>query len=261
MNTSLNQRLSKYLTFVKKYQPLKTCPLQVSDQGNSREAQTEKCLTKEAGRQRLIDTKMPIPCADTNWEEVATEQKLKQSAVTTLMKQVKKQGRTGVEINKGEPTVKKTGKRKVVKDKDNGKANKGNHQQVITRTPTTTSKTVIQLCGCRHGDLDALRSFTKSDAKYYNRPNTLLEGRTCLDCKLAVTNMTNSKKNQLAVVFYCDEGIKGFDAPDDDPMKEELTCSLIVCPQCVLKRRIKYNLEIEGRPGNGRKRNRRVTAD
>ena len=112
---------------VKKCQPLETCPLQVSDRGNSREAQTEKCLTKEAGRQRLLDTKMPIPCADTNWEEVATKLKLKQSAVTTLMKQVKKPGPTGVEINKGEPTVKKTGKRKVVKAKDNGKANKENH--------------------------------------------------------------------------------------------------------------------------------------
>jgi hypothetical protein len=147
---------------------------------------------------------------------------------------------------------------KVVKAKDNGKANKENHRQVITRTPTTTSRTVIQLCGCRHGDLDALRSFTKSDAKYYNHPNKFLEGRTCLDCKLTVTDMTNSKKSQRAAVFYCDEGIKGFDAPDDDPMKEELTCSLILCPQCVLKRRIKFYLEIEGRPGNGRKRNRRV---
>ena len=80
-------------------------------------------MTKEAGRQRLLDTKMPIPCADTNWEEVTTKQKLKQSAVTTLMKQVKKPGPTGVDINKGEPTVKKTGKRKVVKAKDNEKAN------------------------------------------------------------------------------------------------------------------------------------------
>jgi hypothetical protein len=143
-------------------------------------------LTKEAGRRQLLDTKMPIPCADTNWEEVATKQKLKQSAVTTVMKQVKKPGPTGVEINKGEPTVKKAGKRKVVKAKDNGKANKEIHQQVITTTPQTTSKTVIQL--------DALRSFTKSDAKYYNRPNKFLEGRTCLDCKLTVTDMTNSKK-------------------------------------------------------------------
>jgi hypothetical protein len=144
---------------------------------------------------------MPIPCADTNWEKVATKQKLKQSAVTTLMKQVKKQGRTGVEINKGEPTVKKTGKRKVVKAKDNGKAKKENHRQVITRTTKTTSTTDIQLCGCQHGDLDALRSFTKSDAKNYNRTNRFLEGWTCLDCKLTVTDMTNSKKSQRAVVF------------------------------------------------------------
>jgi hypothetical protein len=34
-----------------------------------------------------------------------------------------------------------------VKDKDNGKANKEHHRQVFRRTPPTTSKTVIQLCG------------------------------------------------------------------------------------------------------------------
>jgi murein L,D-transpeptidase YafK len=45
-----------------------------------------------------------------------------------------------VEINKAEPTVKKIGKRKVVKAKDNGKANKENLQKVITTTPPTTSK-------------------------------------------------------------------------------------------------------------------------
>jgi hypothetical protein len=73
--------------------------------------------------------------------------------------------------------------------------------------------------------------------------------------------MTNSKESQRAVVFYCDEGKNGFDALEDDPMKEELTRSLIFCPQCVLKRRIKFNLEIEGRSRNGRKRNRRVRAD
>ena len=62
---------------------------------------------------------------------------------------------------------------------------------------------------------------------------------------------------QGAVVFYCDEGIKGFSAPDDNPMKEELTCDLILCPQWEAKRRITFDKADEsGRKGSGRKRNR-----
>ena len=199
---------------------------------------------------------MPIPCADTNWEEVATKLKLKQSAVTTLMKQVKKQGPTGVEINKAEPTVKKTGKRKVVKAKDNGKANKKNHQQAISTTPPTTSKTVIQLCGCRHGDLNAMKCFTKAEVAFYIRPRKFLEGRGCFDCNDAVDTMTSTGTSQKAVVYFCDEGIKGFDAPHDNPMTSELTCALVLCPQCEAKQRITFENESAGRPRSGRKRNR-----
>jgi hypothetical protein len=53
--------------------------------------------------------------------------------------------------------------------------------------------------------------------------------------------MESTGRSQRAVVYYCDEGIKGFDAPDEDPMKSAVTCDLILCPNCEVKRRIEYN--------------------
>jgi hypothetical protein len=61
---------------------------------------------------------------------------------------------------------------------------------------------------------------------------------------------------QKSVVFYCDQGIKGFDAPEDDEMKGELTCDLVLCPQCETTRRSAFDLEVTGRPGNRRNRSR-----
>jgi hypothetical protein len=84
-------------------------------------------------------------------------------------------------------------------------------------------ETAIRLCGCQQGDLSE---------------NKLMKGRSCLDCQLAVTSMESNACGQCAVVYYCNEGIKGFDAPDDDPMKSALTCDLILCPKCEAKRRI-----------------------
>jgi hypothetical protein len=68
--------------------------------------------------------------------------------------------------------------------------------------------------------------------------------------------MRPATPKQKAVVFYCDEGIKGFDAPDDDPMKAKLTCDLVLCPQCEAIRRIAFEVKNAGRRGGGRKRSR-----
>jgi hypothetical protein len=92
--------------------------------------------------------------------------------------------------------------------------------------------TTIYVCGCLHGNLSALKSFTKSEVMYYTHPNWLLEGQVCLDCKHAILDIRPAKVGQRAMVFYCDEGIKGFNVPDDDPLKDELTCDLVLCPQC-----------------------------
>jgi hypothetical protein len=61
--------------------------------------------------------------------------------------------------------------------------------QDISNAPKVAEETVVRRCGCRHGDLSAIKSVGKAEANYYIRPNKLLEGRSCLDCKLAVTNM------------------------------------------------------------------------
>jgi hypothetical protein len=110
-----------------------------------------------------------------------------------------------------------------------------------------------KLCGCRHGDLEALKSFSKADAAYYIKPNRFMETIGCLDCAISVVNMLlEVQGHQKAVVFYCDEGIKGFDAPSDDPMKEELTCNLVLCAPCMAIRRISFYKENAGRGGRGR---------
>ena len=65
-----------------------------------------------------------------------------------------------------------------------------------------------------------------------------------------------TKTSSRAMLFYCDQGIKGFDAPDDDPMKEELTCDLVLCPPCEGKQRINYDKVNTGRGGQRQSRNR-----
>jgi hypothetical protein len=65
--------------------------------------------------------------------------------------------------------------------------------------------------------------------------------------------MESNARGRRAVVYYCDEGIKGFDAPDDDPMKSALTCDLILCPKC------EYNKVNSERQSGGVIRSRRQT--
>jgi hypothetical protein len=114
--------------------------------------------------------------------------------------------------------------------------------QDTSNTPEVAKETAVRLCGCRHWDLSEVKSFANAMATYYSRPYKFMKGRmSCLDCQLALTNMNSNARGRRAVVYYCDDGIKGFDAPDDDPMKSALTCDLILCPKCEAKRRIEYN--------------------
>jgi hypothetical protein len=96
--------------------------------------------------------------------------------------------------------------------------------------------------GCLHCDLSELLSFTKSGAKWYMVPNRFLAGKDCTDCNTPVEQIV-PKAPSTTMIFYCDQGIKGFDAPDDDPMKTALTCDLVLCPQCESNRRIKFDTE------------------
>jgi hypothetical protein len=109
--------------------------------------------------------------------------------------------------------------------------------------------------GCLHCDLSELLSFTKSGAKWYMVPNRFLAGKDCTDCNTPVEQIV-PKAPSTTMIFYCDQGIKGFDAPDDDPMKTALTCDLVLCPQCESNRRIKYDKENTGRGGRRQGRRR-----
>jgi hypothetical protein len=205
----------------------------------------------------------PSPGGNTDWIKEALQEKSKQSAVTAMMQEVHNQYQTNLAIKGKKATVKKSTKTKKPKPSRPNKS-KTNQlpttmQQHISEGSSTDVETVMHLCGCRHGDLSALKSFAKAIAKHYTRPNKFLEGRSCLDCKVAVTNMESTGRSQHAVVYYCNKGIKGFDAPYEDPTKSALTCDLILCPNCEAKRLIEYNNADSGRQSSGFRMSRQKT--
>ncbi len=228
-----------------------------------RDLQEEKCQEKENGRKQVLASMVPSPGADMNWITVALEETSKQPAVTTMMQQVHNQYQANLSTKSAKAKTTNASKKRKAKPK---KANENGASQPekavlqdTTNTPQVAKETAIGLCGCRHGDLGEVKSFAKAMAVYYSRPNKFMEGRCCLDCQLAVPSMESNARGRRAVVYYCDEGIKGFDAPDDDPMKSELTCDLILCPKCEATRCIEYNRVNSERQSGGVKRSRRQT--
>ena len=228
-----------------------------------RDLQEEKCQEKENGRKQVLASMVPSPGADMNWITVALEETSKQSAVTTMMQQVHNQYQANLSTKSAKAKTTNASKKRKAKPKkanENGTSQPGKAVlQDTTNTPQVAKETAIGLCGCRHGDLGEVKSFAKAMAVYYSRPNKFMEGRCCLDCQLAVPSMESNARGRRAVVYYCDEGIKGFDAPDDDPMKSELTCDLILCPKCEATRCIEYNRVNSERQSGGVKRSRRQT--
>jgi hypothetical protein len=225
---------------------------------------------KEASRQQVLTNK-PVLSDNTpaNWKSMAEIIKAKQAAVGKLMLPAKKHPRTALNELEANPLPKgDTGQKKPTKTPANTKqkgaprktATKRKQQEptsilhnLVHTNNTRQVETTIQLCGCRHGDLSALKSFTKTEAIYYTQPGKYLEVMKCLDCKRTVMEMKPAARGQRpAVVFYCDQGIKGHDAPDDDAMKAELTCDLVLCPQCEAIRRIAFEKETAG--GRSRRR-------
>ncbi len=100
--------------------------------------------------------------------------------------------------------------------------------------------------GCRHGDLNAMKCMKKAEALHYIRPNKFLEDTGCLDCKKRVVDMQPAASNTRVVLYYCDQGIKGYDAPDNDEMKAELICNLVLGAQCEAVRRIAFDASSGG---------------
>jgi hypothetical protein len=222
-----------------------------------------KCIAKEARRKQVLADTITLPTNIVDIAEVESLDKAKQSAVNNVLKPIQQKKPTVVgKKKKKAPSGKVRAKRPTV----SATAPTTNKENALVGLSGITNNPVqelrapsIQLCGCRHGDLDALKSFTKAEVTYYIRPTKYLEDKGCLDCNIAVIEMKQATPAQKAVVYYCDQGVKGFDAPDEDPSKAELTCDLVLCPQCQAKRRVAFEKENAGRPGNGRKRYRQQT--
>jgi hypothetical protein len=203
---------------------------------------------------------MPIPCCNiTNGEALASLEKAKKTAVATIMKPLSKTKnpiRVANESGKPAPVQGRKKKKVLPVKKHKGSKTSQLPARIIQPNQTSLVEKSVKLCGCRHGDLNAFKSFTKAEVAYYTRPHKFLEGRNCLDCKCAVLKMQAVGHRQKSVLFYCDQGIKGFDAPEDDEMKGELTCDLVLCLQCETTRGSAFELEGTGRLGNRRNRSR-----
>jgi hypothetical protein len=220
--------------------------------GSPNPVETSKREAKEVSRQQVL-IHQPTQPAYTPNAVMAQQQRDKatKAAVTRVIQTAKpppikasgsgtkKTDLVGTTNTKKKPTVRK---RKSV--------SQPTPQMVPAKEPPRNR--TAKLCGCRHGDLGAVKSFTKAEATWYSRPNRFMETIGCLDCASTVVNMLKGAQSQKAVVFYCDEGIKGFDAPAGDPMKEELTCNLVLCSTCMAIRLISFEKENEGRGGRGR---------
>ncbi len=157
--------------------------------------QSAKRGTKEVTRQQILDTTLQLSATNTvaNWVEVNKLVKEKQAAVSQIMLPTKKQAAKGTpEVSRiKKKSVKMAARKKSKPTQKKGKANATKDRPVATLNDITNTYPVegskpVQLCGCRHGDLSVLKSFVKSEATYYTRPNRYLEGKGCLDCKCEI---------------------------------------------------------------------------
>ncbi len=171
--------------------------------------QNIKCLAKEASRQEVLNRTMRLPCLPTDPTAMALLEKSKQAAVATILKPAVQQKQNKKSAKKHRP-VKAPKKKPVASRKPKAKTGQPTPQLVLQDMPDAlaTGITTIHLCGCRHGDFSALKSFSKADVAHYIRPNKFLDGRSCLDCAQAVLEMRPTTASKREVVFYCDKASK-----------------------------------------------------
>jgi hypothetical protein len=217
---------------------------------------TIKREAKEHNRQQVL-ADQPKLSAYTPQAVMAVEarDKTKKAALTRVMQGAKPPALKARSGSKKADLVRTTNTKKKTEAVRNRKSVA---QPPLQMEPTTEPRRqqTAMLCGCRHGDLGAVKSFSKAEATWYSRPTRFMETIGCLDCAESVVQMLEGAKSQKAVVFFCDEGIKGFDAPANDPMKDELTCNLVLCPACMAIRLISFEKEKAGRGGRGRNSSR-----
>ena len=109
-----------------------------------------------------------------------------------------------------------------------------------TAAPVVTGPPVPKCEGCIHCDLLELKVMEPKVIKHYLKRNQFLEGAKCAgDCGSSIKSIhaTSPKAN----IRYCDINKKGFDAPEDEPSKESMECSLVLCMPCYGVREAKYD--------------------
>jgi hypothetical protein len=97
---------------------------------------------------------------------------------------------------------------------------KTKHQPIADREDITHEQVrttgTMHVSGCRHGDLNTMKSMAKAEALHDIRPNKFLADKGCLDCKKTVVDMQPAASNQQIVLYYCDQGVKGYNATDTE---------------------------------------------
>jgi hypothetical protein len=127
---------------------------------------------------------------------------------------------------------------------------------VATAVSASPAKRKCQ--GCIHGDLLEMTVMECRHVKFYLKPQEFLEKASCAgSCKQTINNIYQAAPK--AILYFCDEMIKGFRAPHDDPGKSDLECGLILCVPCHAEREVKYNLERGNHNATQRRSSRRAT--
>jgi hypothetical protein len=97
---------------------------------------------------------------------------------------------------------------------------------IATSVPVGPPKSKCQ--GCIHGDLLEMTVMESPHIKHYLKPQEFLEGASCAGkCNKTIKNIHQATPK--AKLYFCDEMIKGFRAPDTDLCKADLECGLILC--------------------------------
>ena len=106
--------------------------------------------------------------------------------------------------------------------------------------PVVTGPPVPKCEGCLHCDLLELKVMEPKVIKHYLKLNQFLEGAKCAGgCGSSIKSIHGASPK--ANIRYCDINKKGFDAPEDDPSKESMECSLVLCMPCYGVREAKYD--------------------
>jgi hypothetical protein len=123
----------------------------------------------------------------------------------------------------------------------------------MTSLPSAPAKRKCQ--GCVHGDLLDMTVMEPRHIRHYLEPSRFLEWATCAgDCANPIKQILLAAPSEN--LYYCDVGLKGFNAPDDDLNKKGMECGLVLCTPCHAKRAVLYDQE-KSKNGRGNRRSSR----